>query len=62
MKRSPRQHIILSPPLQQRLNSYALAAGAAGVGVLAVTQPAAAKIVYTLRTRSSHATTQSLST
>lgn len=47
MKRSPRQHCILSPPLQQRLNSYALAASAAGVGVLAVAQPAAAKIVYT---------------
>ena len=47
MKRSPRQRIILSPPLQQRLNSYALAAGAAGVGALAMTQPAAAKIVYT---------------
>jgi len=43
----PRQHSILSAPLQQRLNSYALAAGAAGVGVLAVTQPAGAKIVYT---------------
>ena len=47
MKRSQRQHSILSHPLQQRLNSYALAAGAAGVGVLSVTQPAAAKIVYT---------------
>jgi hypothetical protein len=47
MKRSQRQQFILSHPLQQRLNSYALAAGTAGVGVLAVTQPAAAKIVYT---------------
>lgn len=47
MKRSPRQPFVLSPPLQQRLNSYALAAYAAGVGVLAVAQPAAAKIVYT---------------
>jgi hypothetical protein len=47
MKRSPRQPFILSPALQQRLNSYALAASAAGVGVLAVTQPAAAKIIYT---------------
>jgi hypothetical protein len=43
-KRSPRQRFILSQPLQQWLNSYALAAG---VGVLAVTQPATAKIVYT---------------
>lgn len=47
MKRSPRQPLILSPPLQQRLNSYALAASAAGVGVLAVAQPTVAKIVYT---------------
>lgn len=47
MKRSQRQPFILSHPVQQRLNSYVLAAGAAGVGVLAVTQPAAAKIVYT---------------
>lgn len=46
-KRSPRQHFILSGPLQQRLNAYALVAGAAGVGVLVATQPAAAKIVYT---------------
>ncbi len=52
MKRSQRQQFVFSHPLQQRLNSYALAAGAAGVGVLAVTQPAAAKIVYT----SAHAT------
>lgn len=37
----------LAHSLQQRLNCYALAAGAAGVGVLAVTQPAAARIVYT---------------
>jgi|HubBroStandDraft_6_1064221.scaffolds.fasta_scaffold05468_2 hypothetical protein len=29
------------------LNAYALAAGAAGVGVLALAQPAGAKIVYT---------------
>jgi hypothetical protein len=31
----------------QRLNMYALAAGAAGVGMLALTQPAEAKIIYT---------------
>jgi len=36
-----------SEPLQQRLNAYALAATAAGVGMLALTQPAEAKIVYT---------------
>ena len=37
----------VSASTQQRLNSYALAAGAAGVGVLALAQPAEAKIVYT---------------
>jgi hypothetical protein len=37
----------LSESTHQRLNSYALAAGAAGVGVLALAQPAEAKIVYT---------------
>ena len=33
--------------LQKRLNKYALAASAAGVGVLALTQSAEAKIIYT---------------
>jgi hypothetical protein len=49
MKRSsgPRKTSNLSASLHQRLNSYALAASAAGVSVLALTQPAAAKIVYT---------------
>ena len=37
----------LSASTQQRLNMYALAASAAGVGVLALLQPAEAKIVYT---------------
>jgi hypothetical protein len=37
----------LSESVHQRLNAYALAASAAGVGVLALTQPAEAKIVYT---------------
>jgi hypothetical protein len=32
---------------QQRLNSYALAATAAGVGLLALTEPSQAKIIYT---------------
>jgi len=36
----------LSDPLQQRLNAYALAASAAGVGLLALAQPADAKILY----------------
>jgi len=33
--------------LRQRLNSYALAASAAGVGVLALAQPVEGKIIYT---------------
>jgi hypothetical protein len=37
----------LSESLHQQLNMYALAAGAAGVGVLALAQPVEAKIVYT---------------
>jgi hypothetical protein len=37
----------LSESLHLRLNSYALAASAAGVGVLALAQPAEGKIVYT---------------
>jgi hypothetical protein len=36
----------LSELTQQRLNSYALAAAAAGVGMLALTQPAEAKIAF----------------
>lgn len=50
MERSPRPRrtqINLSQPLQQRLNAYALAATAAGVGMLALTPPAQAEIVYT---------------
>src|ERR1022692_3396436 len=37
----------LSPSTQKRLNSYALAASAAGVGALALALPAEAKIIYT---------------
>jgi hypothetical protein len=49
MKRSsgPRKTAHLSEPAHHQLNMYALAAGAAGVGVLALTQPVEAKIVYT---------------
>jgi len=49
MTRSPRLHkpANVSDSLHHRLNSYALAASAAGVGLLALTQPAHAKIVYT---------------
>ncbi len=36
----------ISDSLHQRLNSYALAASAAGVGILALTQPSEAKIIY----------------
>jgi hypothetical protein len=42
----PRTPSKLSESLHQRLNSYAVAASAAGVGVLALVQPAEGKIVY----------------
>ncbi len=47
MKRTSRNPASLSESLQRHLNSYALAASAAGVGMLALAQPAEAKIVYT---------------
>jgi len=50
MKRSarpPRTPSSLSESSHHHLNMYALAAGAAGVGMLALAQPAEAKIVYT---------------
>ena len=47
MKRASRKRSNLSESLHQRLNAYALAARAAGVGLLALAQPAEAKIVYT---------------
>jgi hypothetical protein len=49
MKRSPqlRKAATLSESVHQRLNAYALAASAAGVGLLAMAQPAEARIVYT---------------
>src|ERR1700678_1350243 len=37
----------LSESMHQQLSTYALAASAAGVGILALAQPAEAKIVYT---------------
>jgi len=43
---------ILNNQLNKRLLSYVTAAGAAGVGVLAMTQPANAKVVYTPTNRS----------
>jgi hypothetical protein len=50
MKRSLRASetsLALSPSLQRRLNTYALAASAAGVSVLALAEPSQAKVVYT---------------
>ncbi len=50
MKHSPRScktPANLSDSVHRQLNSYALAAGAAGVSLLAVAQPSEAKIVYT---------------
>ena len=49
MKRSsgPRKTASLSESTNRQLNKYALAAGAAGVGMLALAQTAEAKIVYT---------------
>jgi hypothetical protein len=49
MKRSPRPRATaeLSKYLNHQLNKYAVAAGAAGVGMLAFVQPSEAKIVYT---------------
>jgi len=43
----PRKAIRLSESVRQRLNMYAVAASAAGVSALALSQPAAARIVYT---------------
>jgi len=47
MKRPVRVPAQLSESLHKRLSAYTLAASAAGVGVLALAQPAGAKIVYT---------------
>jgi len=47
MERTSRKPSRLSEPLQRHLNAYALAASAAGVGVLALGQPAEGEIIYT---------------
>jgi len=49
MRRSPRPRktAMLSESTHQRLSMYALTASAAGVGALALAQPAEARIVYT---------------
>jgi hypothetical protein len=44
---APRKTVNLSESFHHQLNMYALAAGAAGVGMLALTTPAQAKIAYT---------------
>lgn len=46
-KRPPRATSRLSDSIRSQLNSYALAAGAAGVGVLALSTPCEGEIVYT---------------
>ncbi len=47
MKRRSRTTSTLSTSMQKRLNTYAVAAGAAGVSMIALAQPSAAEIVYT---------------
>jgi hypothetical protein len=47
MKRSSRTPSNLPDSIHHRLNAYALAAGAAGVGMIALARSAEAKIVYT---------------
>jgi len=47
MKPRARKTVNLSDSVHQQVNMYAIAAGAAGVGMLALAQPSEAKIVYT---------------
>jgi hypothetical protein len=47
MKTLPRKPANFSEPTHHQLNMYALAASAAGIGVLALALPAEAKIIYT---------------
>jgi hypothetical protein len=47
MKRPDRMPTRLSESLHRQINAYALAASAAGVGVLALTQAAEGKVIYT---------------
>ncbi len=47
MRRTSRKPSNLSESLQRHLNAYALAASAAGVGILALGQSAEARVVYT---------------
>jgi hypothetical protein len=43
----PRKTVSISNSRHRQINTYALAAGAAGVGALALAQPAEAKVIYT---------------
>ena len=45
--RAPRTATKLSEPVCRQLNMYAIAAGAAGVSLLALVQPSEARIIYT---------------
>ncbi len=47
MSRPARSTVRLSPVIHKRLSAYAVAAGAAGVGALALTPPSEAEVVYT---------------
>lgn len=51
----PRKPIALSRSTHQRLNSYALAASAAGVSVLALARASEAKVIYTETHQVTHA-------
>jgi hypothetical protein len=46
-RRLPRTPCILSDSIHHQLNMYALAATAAGIGMLALARPAEAKVIYT---------------
>jgi hypothetical protein len=50
MKRTARAPSQLSESMHKRLSAYTLAASAAGVGVLALTMPAEARIIYSPQT------------
>jgi hypothetical protein len=52
MKHSSRTASSLSESLHQRLNAYAIATGAAGMGMLTLAQPGEAKVIYTPANRS----------
>jgi hypothetical protein len=51
----PRKLSALSKSTQQRLNSYALAASAAGVSMLALARASEAKVIYTETHQVTHA-------